>query len=1842
MACKSWNFRIFPETKYGDSRKDEQEAIAILPLHLRQPNLDQIKFCSPAIGAFSLKFVLMINLLPIQNFKRCFLLPLIFISGIMYAEGTKEMAPTAEDSVMLHTNAGGFGNFASYLSFGTSSSLNLRILDAAHDSVYIGLSKEATDFGQQISAFSFRILDPNGNVAFGPFVVGCGGPNYCTNATTWELASNGPDVNGMGGYSTDTGLYPYSRFKPTMTGDYVLQFDDGSPNNIVNVLFFDFTVRKSGVVQTGRLWSKSWALRTPSLTMINEIPYCQFNGPFNGQFYSYTYDGFVSKINFSQSDFHGLSFIVAFGDKGPGNSGNVITDRRSVDNMNSTTNNTDYKLFLNDPDHIAFPSSTTQCGDVLLYSASCESQNNYCIYVGVTKPGQIEIILDFNNNGVYDLNTTDILLAKQLSTAGTSCIPWNGIKGNGSHVGSGEVVPTVVRYAQGVQHYASYDIEFLLNGFCVETIRPICPGNSSNLLYWDDSSIVDDSVTTTIDEGIPGTGQPKIQLNGCTCGVGNCRTWDNFQIGDPPSSTCVGTPYGYGENSTLNTWWYANTKVLIGASITFQTPCHLPFIPPYCAIQQNGNQALIADPIQLGTGTYTYSHEDFNIPSINGPLKFTRFYNSLNSNLSSPLGYGWSHTYNYFLTNRQDTAWDIHYPDGHLSTFIPMNSSGQSFPIFSGTTDSLQKNSNNSFSLFTKEKIEYHFDSIGKLDSVIDLNGNITRLFYTGSKLDSVLAPGGRSLIMTYNFNRLMSVIDPLDRICSYSYDADSNLIRVVGPNMDTTSFTYDSLHRMISVVNPLGDTILTNVYDSTGKVIAQEDVYYNVTSIVYDFPNIGDATVTHPDSSQMVVHHDAFFRKTSEIDELNFTKTYTYDINSNETGFTNENNHAESRLFDEIGNLLSDTLPGGRITNIIYNHFNSPVQTTDANGNIKLFYRDSVNNNIDSIVNPDGSLLTFTYDSLGLVTQSIDGNGNITSYVYSAAGDLLSIQTATGIKLFTYDAVGRKITSTDENGHATSYVYDNNDNLTLITDALGRTIQNTYDANNQLLSSVDKNGYETSYTYDSKGRKINSTNPEGGVTAYTYDVRDNLISVTDPNNNTIDYSYDAKGRKISSTNALGITQYQYDAVGNLVMVIDPTNRITDYTYTPTNKKESQIDGLGNTTTFTYDLNDNLISVIDPLGRATAYGYDAKNRLISVTDAADNTTSISYDFNDNKVSVTDPMGHTQTYNYDAANRLVSYDDASGNNYTYSYDSVGNNLILTKPTGTITKVYDAANRVITTTNSTGNNYSYTYDNNDNVITMSNNAGTSTMTYDSLNQLIQCLDSHGNLVSFNYDSAGNKTSIIYPGNKIVSYAYDGANNLTSVTDWLNQTFTYSNDSSGRTSQLTYPNGITCQYGYDNAGRLDKKIIRLSTGQIISGSTLNIDAVGNRVSEQRLAQVPSMLPSISRAYDYANDDSMTSDSVWSYTNDNSGNRIVETDGTYTATYNFSVDNLLNSRIDTSGINNVYAYDPLGHRISKTIGSDVNEYVLDISSSLSQVLQITDSNGVVQSSYVYGHGLLERIDTADNSLFYHFDAQHNTVLLSDQDTLLRDIYTYDPFGEILSHSGSTTQPFTFLGEYGVEVESPSLYYVRARYYDAFNGRFISKDAYDYDLNNPQTINRYVYSVNNPISIFDYTGLFGEQDGAAYNYSGKAFLDGFSKHADKLNLLTGNFGYYSLKASLEGAGILGSSFSDGIGHGLDVVGYISTAAKVGNTIYKDYTGQISGTEAGLATFVELYPYLTGAIGAAIGTKFLGPGAGTAKGAIIGEYAGNIINSLGSEIGKGIANTTWGLNASNWLLKQIQ
>ncbi len=50
-------------------------------------------------------------------------------------------------------------------------------------------------------------------------------------------------------------------------------------------------------------------------------------------------------------------------------------------------------------------------------------------------------------------------------------------------------------------------------------------------------------------------------------------------------------------------------------------------------------------------------------------------------------------------------------------------------------------------------------------------------------------------------------------------------------------------------------------------------------------------------------------------------------------------------------------------------------------------------------------------------------------------------------------------------------------------------------------------------------------------------------------------------------------------------------------------------------------------------------------------------------------------------------------------------------------------------------------------------------------------------------------------------------------------------------------------------------------------------------------------------------------------------------------------------------------------------------------------------------------------------------------------------------------------------------------LQYLRARYYDPETGRFLSRDSYLGDIQDPLTLNRYVYVLNNPLMYSEPSG---------------------------------------------------------------------------------------------------------------------------------------------------------------------
>ena len=86
-----------------------------------------------------------------------------------------------------------------------------------------------------------------------------------------------------------------------------------------------------------------------------------------------------------------------------------------------------------------------------------------------------------------------------------------------------------------------------------------------------------------------------------------------------------------------------------------------------------------------------------------------------------------------------------------------------------------------------------------------------------------------------------------------------------------------------------------------------------------------------------------------------------------------------------------------------------------------------------------------------------------------------------------------------------------------------------------------------------------------------------------------------------------------------------------------------------------------------------------------------------------------------------------------------------------------------------------------------------------------------------------------------------------------------------------------------------------------------------------------------------------------------------------------------------------------------------------------------------------------------------------------------MTDSYLYDSFGNILLSSGSTINPFQFVGQAGYYQDLDLvLYHLRARHYDPASGRFTSRDP----VYEPVRPSWYGYAWNNPALIVDPSGF--------------------------------------------------------------------------------------------------------------------------------------------------------------------
>ncbi len=993
-------------------------------------------------------------------------------------------------------------------------------------------------------------------------------------------------------------------------------------------------------------------------------------------------------------------------------------------------------------------------------------------------------------------------------------------------------------------------------------------------------------------------------------------------------------------------------------------------------------------------------------------------------------------------------------------------------------------------------RTEYGYDSAGRSTWTKNATGEITRTFYrSDNRLDKIVTGCAISGA-------------PSTTTCDAYSSASPHLNR-------TTTYTYDTYGHNQSVTDPLGIVTRTE-YDSQGR-ISQTIANYNAS-----VPANASTNVTS------TVEYDTLGRAYKSIDPLGRETV---------SGFDNQGRAITQTVNYVDGNPLTGTADTDLVTLTEYDKMDRPITTTvnyvdgawdsahpDQDLKTVTFYdtmgrewksiRNYVNG-VSSSGETDTDLITLkNYDVLGNLVAIVDPLGRASVSVYNSINrqveQIRNCTNGSGVTLTAGCATGHG-TNGDENVR-TATEYNDRGQGYIHTDALGRETHSTYDDMGRVTDTVANYGGSISPTsvsrlkseYDALGHSIVITNAVNSTQSTEYNSAGWVTRITDPTNRTTQFLYDGLGRKYADIDPLGHqTRYVYDGLGRL-------------TKTVANWQDANVDSADGadqdlTTEVIYDRAGRRLALIAPDGKRTNYTYDGLDRLTNVVENADSstapadvTTTYTYDRRGLLTGITDAQGHHKYRGYSALGIMTSETDALSRITTYAYDKGGrlSTIIDSRPM-TVTRTYDGLDRLTNIAAPGLTTISMQYDLQGRRTSLTDETGTTDFVYDGLDRLTQTSHSVDGDVNYAYDLAGRRTNIgTSNGAPPIVYSYDEAGRMTEVSDssisgWGADA---SYDTAGRLSEITRSNGITTNYAYDGANRpvvmtgtlgstvqskfaysMDRGSRAISASETVSSTTRTVDYAYDGLNRLHSAEenpgnifswdydlVGNILTTTvgstvtSRTYNAAD---QVSNSGWNY--DGAGDLL--TDGTNTYTY----DPLKRmSSIVHSAVTSTYSYNGDNILTIEATGGVTTRHTLDLTGGLPE--RLGTKVGTTQTWFVRGYGQeLAREAGGSSTTWYLADRIGSIRTESTSSGSLISTYNYEPYG---APEGAGPMDYGFSGE--PQYSTTTLVQLRARWYNPQQGQFISDDPFAGTITSPQSLQSYLYSMDDPINWTDPTGF--------------------------------------------------------------------------------------------------------------------------------------------------------------------
>jgi len=722
------------------------------------------------------------------------------------------------------------------------------------------------------------------------------------------------------------------------------------------------------------------------------------------------------------------------------------------------------------------------------------------------------------------------------------------------------------------------------------------------------------------------------------------------------------------------------------------------------------------------------------------------------------------------------------------------------------------------------------------------------------------------------------------------------------------------------------------------------------------------------------------------------------------------------------------------------------PVVEFDSLGHARVRVMDPRTGVPLSLRGPDISLpaATLSYDALGRVASSTRPDGVTTTTTREVCGPDCPALAAISVRMETpgrpastshLDPLGREV-------RAESTGFD------------GRPVRvdTAYDPRGNVGSRTrpyyaDEGSHVTVYEYDALGRPVRATAPDGSETRWMREGRS--VTVVDPLGHAHTETRNARGDLVETIDALGArTSFVSDALGKLVLVRDPSGNETRFAYDAAGRQVSRDDPDLGIWSFAYDALGQLKAQLDARGTITHFTYDGLGRPLA-REGDGPAVRWTWDTAEHGVGQlarveTAGEGFVREHAYDAFGRPIATATTAGVtsfSMQTSYDSAGREATLRYPTGfTLRYGYTASGHLETVGSASGSTIYWRAE----AVSAEGSVERERLGNGLVTDRISDPET-GRLTEILTGTAGSASI------QSLQYAWSPVGNLASRTD----------RNAARTEGFLYD-------------ALDRLVRASQTG--VGSTTFAYDALGNLAYKTGVGAYayppageprPHAVTSAGhdpRSFEYDANGNLLADSqgqalVWSPRNQPIAIATSGADGGWEF-FGYTPDGELLTRLDVGAS-----------------GTNRASYVLQLGNLFEQVTDLI-SHRVERRHMIYAAGALVAVHvagTGGGTRYVHRDHLGSVDAVTNAAATVVERIAYDVHGASASIPTAAARGFTG----AVTLERSRLVHMQGRVYDPRLGRFLSPDPLVATPNDLQSLNRYAYVRNNPLSLVDPTGYF-------------------------------------------------------------------------------------------------------------------------------------------------------------------